>query len=73
MRRLDRTTRVESEVVELHERVRLLTARRADLAWKALIAQVHSRSAGVVQTLLAACRKTTLRRLIDGAGSAGPP
>ena len=68
MRSPDRTPAVESEVLEFRERVRLLSARRADLAWKALLDQVHARSAAVVDTLLAACNGSTLRRLFAGAG-----
>ena len=63
--RRDRAATVETEVVELHERVRLLTQKRADLAWKGLMHQVHTRSAAVVETLLSACRPSTLRRLVD--------
>jgi hypothetical protein len=61
---------VGSNVPELQERVRLLTTRRADLAWRALLDQVHARNAVVVQTLLAACRDSTLRRLV---ASGNPP
>lgn len=45
----------------------MLSARRADLAWKALADQVHARSEAVVDTLLAACNGSTLRRLVAGA------
>jgi hypothetical protein len=58
------------EFSELRERVRLVTMRRADLAWSAFLAQVHARSAVVVQTLLAACRDSALRRLV---ASGDPP
>ena len=64
MRSLERTAAFESEVVELTERVRLLTTRRADLTWKALLDQVHARSAAVADTLLSACRESTLRRVV---------
>ena len=47
--------------------MRLLSARRADRAWKALLDQVHARSEAVVDTLLAACSGSTLRRLVAGA------
>lgn len=67
MRSVDRTAG-GSEVLELPERVRLLTRTRADLAWKALLDQVDVRSKAVVQTLLSACRPSTLRRLVDRAG-----
>ena len=67
MRKLDQTAAVEFAVLELQARVRLLTTRRADRAWKALIDQVHSRSAVVVETLLSACRKASLHRIVDGA------
>jgi hypothetical protein len=69
MRNPDRTPTAESVVFEFRERVRLLSARRADLAWKALLDQVHARSESVVDTLLAACNGSTLRRLV--VGSAG--
>jgi hypothetical protein len=64
---LDLTSTVESEVREFQRRVRLMSARRAELAWKALRAQVHARSRAVVDTLLAACNGSTLRRLVAGA------
>ncbi len=67
MRSPDRTPAVESVVLEFQERVRLLSARRADRAWKALLDQVHARSEAVVDTLLAACSGSTLRRLVAGA------
>ena len=67
MRKINQTAVVDFAVVELQARVRLLTRRRADLAWKALIDQVHSRSAVVVETLLSACREAILRRIVDGA------
>ena len=67
MRSVDRTA-AGFEVLELSERVRLLTATREDLAWKALLDQVHVRSKAVVQTLLSACRPSTLRHLVDRAG-----
>jgi hypothetical protein len=70
MRSLERTAAFESDVVELTERVRLLTTRRADLTWKALLDQVHARSAAVVDTLLSACRESTLRRVV---ARASPP
>jgi hypothetical protein len=66
MRNLQRTAAFESEVVELTERVGLLTTRRADIVWKALLDQVHARSAAVVDTLLSACRESTLRRVAAG-------
>lgn len=64
MRSQERTAAFESEVVELTERVRVLTTRRADLTWKALL---HARSAAVVDTLLSACRESTLRRVVARA------
>ncbi len=67
MRSVDRTDG-GFEVFELSERVRLLTATREDLAWKALVDQVHVRSKAVAQMLLSACRPSTLRHLVDRAG-----
>jgi hypothetical protein len=67
MQDADRTTAAEFEVGELHARVRLLAAKRANLAWKALLDQVHARSAAVAETLLAACRPPALRRVVADA------
>ena len=64
MQDADRTTAAEFEVGELHARVRLLAAKRANLAWEALLDQVHARSAVVAETLLAACHAPALRRLL---------